>query len=277
MSPNLTANRAMLLLKKNSPELLMAGGIVGFIGVAIGIGVASWKMKPIYSDMAYTLNSLKDASLRNDTYTPEQYKKDRVRLIGQFVLYCVQLYGPSVALGILSTGMLVGSNRVLNRRNVALMGAYKLLDSAFKEYRRHVEEDLGKNADEYFNYADPDKEPKEVKKKVDFEKVKPDGYPSVYARYFDSFSPQWRQEKYENEFFLEAQQRFANQLLQTREHVFLNEVYDALGIPRTPEGAIVGWVKDHGDNFIKIKVIGEPGPTSMLLDFNVDGIIYDMI
>jgi hypothetical protein len=79
-----------------------------------------------------------------------------------------------------------------------------------------------------------------------------------------------------------------------------NEVYDLLGIPRTKAGAVVGWVKGHGDDFIDfgifddgvegyrgVKVcdtIGEERRDfvngyrdSILLDFNVAGVIYDLI
>jgi len=114
------------------------------------------------------------------------------------------------------------------------------------------------------------------------------GMPSQYAVFFDSDSPQWRTDNTFNEFFLKAQQNYANQKLEAQGHVFLNEVYDMLGVERTKEGAIVGWVKDHGDNFVDFDIYNpfnaphgeiEPGPstTSMMLDFNVDGIIFDLI
>ena len=91
--------------------------------------------------------------------------------------------------------------------------------------------------------------------------------------------------------FLRAQQTYFNELLQARGHVFLNEVYDALGLPRTKAGAIVGWVYDSdtpvGDNYISFEMceankekvrnfINGVEPT-ILLDFNVDGIILDLI
>ena len=90
--------------------------------------------------------------------------------------------------------------------------------------------------------------------------------------------------------FLHAQQEYFNNMLRARGHVFLNEVYDALGIQRTSAGSMVGWVmrKDgKGDNFIDFGIFDGDKPRardfvngyerSILLDFNVDGVIYDLI
>ena len=90
--------------------------------------------------------------------------------------------------------------------------------------------------------------------------------------------------------FLRKQQEWANELLKSRGHVFLNEVYDMLGIPRTKSGQIVGWVynsnDEYSDNYIDFGVY-DGGARSrafvngyekaILLDFNVDGVIYDLI
>ena len=91
--------------------------------------------------------------------------------------------------------------------------------------------------------------------------------------------------------FLKHQMNHANELLKCRGHVFLNEVYDMIGIPRTKAGQIVGWIYDEknpvGDNFIDFGIFDETKQKSIdfvngyertiLLDFNVDGVIYDKI
>jgi hypothetical protein len=215
-----------------------------------------------------------------------------------------RLYAPAIVVLGVSIGMLVGSNRILSRRNAALIGAYKIVDEAFKRYRGRVRDELGDDVDTYFRYKKPRKGGIQVlddkKKSIKFDEEDnidlPGelhdgdelGIPSMYAVFFDDDSPQWRTDNSMNEFFLKAQQSYANQRLQATGHVFLNEVYDMLGVERTKEGAVVGWVKDHGDNFVDFDIYNpfnaphgeiEPGPstTSMLLDFNVDGIIFDMI
>jgi hypothetical protein len=70
--------------------------------------------------------------------------------------------------------------------------------------------------------------------------------------------------------------------------VFLNEIHDMLGLERTKAGAVVGWVMGgDGDERIDFGVfkaneyMGQEfvngNERSILLDFNVDGVIYDKI
>ena len=91
--------------------------------------------------------------------------------------------------------------------------------------------------------------------------------------------------------FLRHQQNYANDILKNRGYLFLNEVYDMLGFPRTKYGQIVGWVYDeknsNGDNFVDFGIYDKDNPekrkfvngyeTAIWLDFNVDGNILDLI
>ena len=111
---------------------------------------------------------------------------------------------------------------------------------------------------------------------------------SKYARLFDELSPNWSVEPEYNLMFIRMQERYANDLLKQRGYVFLNDIHDMLGLPRTKDGQIVGWIYDEknptGDNKIEIKVnekrehvciLGNGLENTMLLDFNVDGNILD--
>jgi hypothetical protein len=113
--------------------------------------------------------------------------------------------------------------------------------------------------------------------------------PSIYARFFDESCPSWNTNGEYNLIFLNCQQKYANDLLNSRGHVFLNEVYDMLGTPRSTAGSVTGWLKtedgstvnfvDFGiydeDHVVRDFVNGAEG--SILLDFNLDGVIYDKI
>ena len=60
-----------------------------------------------------------------------------------------------------------------------------------------------------------------------------------------------------------------------------------LGLPRTQAGQLVGWVKGQGDDFVDFGIFDGDDmkhrdfvngyERSILLDFNVDGIVYNLI
>ena len=112
---------------------------------------------------------------------------------------------------------------------------------------------------------------------------------SPYARFFDETNPNWTKNAEYNIFYLIAQQNYANDMLKARGYLFLNEVYDMLGMPRTKAGQLVGWVykenNTDGDNYVNFGIYRTEHnakylngfENSVLLDFNVDGPIFDKI
>lgn len=111
---------------------------------------------------------------------------------------------------------------------------------------------------------------------------------SIYSAWFDDTCAAWTKNPRYNKMFLEEQESFYNDLLKQRGHLFLNEVYEGLGIPKTKAGQMVGWIYNEqnpiGDNRVDFGLNHERatdfnyGQTrSVLLDFNVDGIIIDKI
>lgn len=300
--------RAQLLVKKHSPELLLAGGIFGVVTGTILACRATLKAPAILNEAKSILRAvdvIAEAEKDDPDFEESEVQKAKLVVTMQYGFELSRLYAPSIIIMGLGVGMLIGSNRILNRRNLAVIGAYKAVDEAFKRYRGRVRDELGDDVDFYFRHQKKREGGMQVldakKKPIKFEEedlidlpgeIGDDaqmGMPSQYAIFFDGNSCQWRTDMTYNEFFLKAQQNFANQTLQARGHVFLNEIYDMLGIERSKEGAVVGWVKDHGDNFVDFDIYNpynaphgeiESGPaerTSMLLDFNVDGIIFDII
>lgn len=111
---------------------------------------------------------------------------------------------------------------------------------------------------------------------------------SQYARFFDESSPYWHSDPEYNLMFLRIKQENANARLKSQGYLFLNDVYAMLGIPRTKSGQLVGWVYDsenvNGDNYVDFGLYDENNrqfvnefKRSILLDFNVDGLIFDKI
>jgi hypothetical protein len=172
-----------------------------------------------------------------------------------------------------------------------LTAAYGALEKGFNEYRGRVIDKYGEEEDRDFRYGSEKVEvlDQETGKNKTVTRVGSDD-PSIYARFFDPYSTSWSKEAEYNLLFLKCQQNYANDLLRSRGHVFLNEVYDLLGVPRSKAGAVVGWILSKNgetDNFINFGVFdgreqvardfvnGREG--AILLDFNVDGVIYDKI
>lgn len=111
---------------------------------------------------------------------------------------------------------------------------------------------------------------------------------SQYAKIFDDSCVGWTKDSEYNMLFLKSQQDYCNDKLKSKGHLFLNEVYDILGFPRTKEGAVVGWVYDEknpiGDNFVDFGLFDESNndfingfKNTAILDFNVDGDILNYV
>ena len=105
---------------------------------------------------------------------------------------------------------------------------------------------------------------------------------SCYGFKFDEKCARWSKNRETNVYFLRYQQDYANELLRTRGHLFLNEVYDMLGAPRTKLGQVCGWVyKENnpiGDNYVDLDIFNDRNTKDnnvFILDPNVDGCILD--
>jgi hypothetical protein len=284
--------RQILHLQKHSPTILFAAGVVGVVGTVVLASRATLKLEEIVIDhevMAGKAEIVRD-SQEYPEYTEAAYKKDLVLLYMKTSAKVLKLYAPAIVIGAASIAALSGAHLVLNRRNVGLTAAYAALEKGYQEYRKRVVDQYGDDKDRELRYGLQDKEIVEEDEHgavVTTVKALSSGEQSIYARFFDELSPSWERNMDYNRLFVQCQQNYANDLFRARGHVFLNEVYAMLGIPHSKEGAVVGWVKGHGDDFIDFGVFrnneyrgmefvnGEaPG---ILLDFNVAGVIYDKI
>lgn len=204
----------------------------------------------------------------------------------------VKLYGPSAGAIIGGISCVLTSYGIMKKRNLALMAAYSAVQSAFDDYRKRVIEELGEEKDRMFRHGIK-KEKIDVidengKKKKETVNTMPVPYPhSQYARIFDETNPFWYRNAEKNMTFITLQQSYANDLLNIRGCVFLNEVYDLLGFKRTQAGSVVGWKKSGDDSYIDFGIFNVNNPKardfvngdeySVILDFNVDGVIWDLI
>lgn len=289
------ANKTVMKLKKHSPEILVVTGVVGAVVSAVIACKATTKVAEILDETKSTLDTIHEGmetgTINGQEYTTEDGKKDTVVVYAQTGVKLAKLYGPAIILGTLSITSILASNNILRKRNVALGAAYVAIEKSFKEYRGRVIERFGEQVDTELKYGikakkfeeievDPETgKEKKVKKTVI---VADPNLQSDYAVYFDQKSRNYETNMDYNRMFLKAQQQFANDKLQSRGHIFLNEVLDDLDLPRTPAGQIVGWTKDGPDGYVNFRIVEVERETedgchepALLLDFNVEGNIWE--
>lgn len=277
------AGKATLLGKQHAPDILMSVGVVGVVVTAVMVAKATLKAQPVFQEIK---NDADDARGRADL-NDQEINKDVAHVYIHGGLKLAKIYSPAITTGLASITCIVSSHGIMRRRNVAMAAAYKALETSFSEYRKRVEEELGdddRKADELRTGVDDsyDESKPKVNKHDD-----PNKY-SVYSKFFDEMNMNWVRNAEHNLIFLKSQQNYWNDVLVSRGHVFLNEVYDGLGMDRTKAGQVVGWVlNEDGDNYIdfgiynlnnyKSREFVNGRERSILLDFNVDGPVYTFL
>ena len=294
-----TLNKSLFKLKKHSPEILVITGVIGAVTSTVMACKATLKVNEVLEEHRDTVEKIHECVEKYpEEYNEDDKKRDLAATYGKTAVKFGALYGPAVLVGAASvTSILVGYN-ILHKRNVAAIAAYTAVASDFKKYRNRVVERLGENFDKELRY---NIQTKEIEEKV----VNEDGSESTvtkavtvanpdyseFTRCFDETCIAYEKSAEDNMRFLKCQQNYFNDLLKRRGHVFLNEVYDGLGFPRSKAGAVVGWIYDEecptGDNYIDFGIFNLNSEAArrfangyekaIWLDFNVDGVIYDKI
>lgn len=293
-------NKVSFQAAKHSPEILAGIGVVGVVASTVLACKATMKINDILVDAKDQLDKVKDIAndpAYADIYNEEDAKKDTTIIYVQKGVEIVKIYLPAITVGAVSIGCLLASNNILRKRNAALGAAYATLDKSYKTYRNRVAERFGDEVEKEIRYGIKaekvektviDEDGNEVTVEEEVKTMDPNLY-SDYAKFFDEASPYWQKDPEYNLMFLKAQQQYANDLLKSRGRLFLNEVYEMLGIDKTKAGQIVGWVYDPvnpvGDNFVdfgiydmskeRVRAFVNGYEPNILLDFNVDGNVWD--
>ena len=289
-------NRVKFQTIKHSPEILVVAGVAGMVASTVIACKRTTKLNDILEKRAEQLKMIQD-SLDDDTISEEEYSeqdaKNDVKIITiQTAFQVAKLYAPAVILGVASIGCIFYSHNILNKRNLALAAAYQAVDKGWKEYRKRIVDKFGEEFEKEIRYgvesSDVEEEYTDEKGKKKTKTVTEktiDITKNPYAKFFDESCPDWEKNPEYNLMFLQAQERYANDLLRSRGHLFLNEVYDMLGIERTKVGQVIGWKYDTKNSALHNCVdfgIYKPENDAnrrfingienvILLDFNVDG------
>lgn len=281
------SSRQALKLQKNAPHILLGAGVVGVVATAVLASRATLKLDSVLEASQADLDRAKDllAQKRSD-YTVSDYNQDviviRFRTAGELV----RLYAVPTIVGAASIACLISSHRIMNSRNLALTAAYAALEKSYSEYRERVVNHLGvdKEAKLYSEVVRKQEEDREALEQG--REIVPGGS-SIYSAIFNKHtSSSWSKHPEDNWFYIKCQENYANVILHSRGHIFLNEVLDSLNLPRTPEGQIVGWVRGNGDDHVSFGFFEDANNPynykvrkdgSIVLDFNVDGPVYKLI
>ena len=297
------AGKAEFTIKKNSPEILLGAGIVGFVGTIVLACRATCRADEVLEFHRRKIKDINDAKEIADadpegemSYDVEIYRQDKAIRYLKTTGSLAKLYAPTVAVGTLSLACILTSRNIMQKRYLGVVAAYNGLSAAFEGYRKRVRDEYGEDLDKHFRYGTTydelpvyDENGKKTKEKEKVEKIETEmAIPNDdTCRFFDSSNPNWDKNPTFSMMWLRGQQNILNDILHTRGHVFLNEVYDALGFPHTPQGAVLGWIDGEGDNYIDFGLY-DPNKESVrrfvngddnviMLEFNHDGVIWDKI
>lgn len=288
--------------KKHSPEVMLVFGVGGVVVSTVMACRATMKLDDTLKEKRERIQEIHDF-VDEHGYSEEYTEKDmRKELTVTYVkagLEVAKLYAPAVALGILSISGIVGSHYIMRKRNAALAAAYAAIDQGLKEYRKRVASQIGEDAERDLYYGITKESVEETvttksgKEKTvvkEVESYDPNKRSPFSVIYDDGCIGYTKDPEYNKQFLL-RQQAYANQKLKAQGYLFLNDVYKMLGFAPTKAGHVVGWIYDEkhpvGDNYVDFGLFNTDDPAArrfingleknIILDFNVDGNVYDMM
>ena len=296
------AGKVGLVLSKHSPAMLSVIGGVGVVATAVLASQETLRVKEVVEPHVENLELI-SATLEDESkqYSDQDALHDRTVIYTRLGRDLLKLYAPALVVGVLTIASIAASHRLSAKRIAGLTAAYGALDQSYRRYRGRVEQALGEEG-----MKELDTKIREQAKKDIAERRKPDADiseigdsifdlagASQYAVLYDENAATWNKNRNLSTSILRAQENYANDLLNCRGYVMLNEVYAGLGLPQTSAGAVVGWIrKDDGgtDGYITFgdwdanyfddiykDVDGVCEARRWILDFNVDGVIWDRI
>ena len=287
----------------NEADILLGIGITAVVGAVIATGVVTTKFIRETDAAKEGIEEMKQDLL--DTTAPMTEKEETGLEIKSYIKAARWYAIPTVLLGV---GLVcIGKSHFELKEEVAGWAAsYVALDTVFKTYRKRVIDDQGKEKDIEYRYGarkelieEEYTDAKGKKKKRTKEELVLDNLDcSEFAKFFDDTCKGFREDAEYNLAYLTATQGNFNELLITRygdgthgpARVFLNEVYDALGINRTAKGNEYGWVYNPKEfahssiNPIDFGIVKLSRPNRrfinglepiVLLDFNCERLIRD--
>ena len=252
------------VLVKNAPKICVAAGV---IGVTTGTVVACKATHENVIEVEKAKDNFKD--------------KDYIPAVKRFA----RIYWPSVMIIGGSLFIMVGGHYILAKRYAGLVIAYKGLNETYKDYRSYILENYGKETDFAARHCKDSIAAEGDTAIAPDDIFIPDRDLSDFAVFFGKdYSDLLTTDNPEEAFnALKSTEEWANAILHDQGYIFLQDVYEALGLDRfAPDG--VGWCKGFGDDFVDFGIFNVRNGRAVngtepvfLLDFNYDGYILPYI
>lgn len=234
------------VILKNSPVILTGLGCAGVLGTAILTGRATLKASEIIK---------MEEEKRNNDSIPN---KEIIRLTWK-------VFVPPIIMGTTSIACIVGANSINASRNAALAALYSLSETALREYKDKVVEEIGRSRE--LKVRDSIAQDRVVNNPVDDKTIIITGngdvlcYDTLSDRYFKSSAEKIRQQVLE-----------LNESLRTEMWLSLNDFYYAIGLPSTKLGDLMGFDMDKG--YIQINYSSQLTPDNKEPCLVIDTEVY---
>lgn len=296
MSIRETAKSIELGLKKAAPDIMFVAGIALSAASIFEFCKKSKKGSAIIDQCKDNLDEIIEDHDLGDS-TDKEYRHDILVETGKTAKELVKVYWVPATMWGVSTALITGSHCILKERNAALTVIATGLGAELRTLHKRIIDRFGEEVDQELKFGTETKEiettsvdketGEEIKNKAIVPVSNGCGGFSLFARYFDDGCAEWKNDAEYNLAFLKAREAEANQRLKANGYLYLNEVYDMLGMKRSRAGQKVGWQKNSplGDGYVSFGIyniyrqgnrdfVNGYQPT-VLLDFNVDGEILD--
>lgn len=201
-------DKVKLFIKKNAPTILTYAGGVGVVATSVMAVKATPK----------ALTLLEEAKEQKGE---ELTKTEAIVVAGK-------VYIPTALVGIGTLACIFGANALNKRQQAALVSAYALLDSSYKEYKAKVKEVHGEEGHGAVVQEIAKDKYEEDKLEVDDENQL--FFDEFSGRYFESTMEKVRNAQYQ-----------LNRELFMKSYATLNEWYDFVGMIPHEVGDLYGW------------------------------------
>lgn len=289
--------KASFTVMKNKPEIALAAGLACGAAAIIFAGKETLSAQEIIKEHKEKMATIHEAAdISEENGNPQEVYPDKALGRDLAVTYAgtgvklVRNYLPTIGFAAASAGLILYSHRIMVGRYGALAAAYATVEQSFKDYRSRVKEELGEDIDRHMRFGtktetvDREVTDKKGKKKVVPTEVERPTHLSTYAKFFDQSNPNWEKNPEFNLYFLRRREQILTDKLRAKGYLFLNEVYESLGIEPTIAGQSIGWIFDRmhpENNYVDFGLYNSKSEANrrfingyedcILLDFNVYG------